>query len=311
VSGPLQSHVSARAAELRAEFDSARPFRHLVIDSFLDEEFCARLIREFPAFDPRQARNEFGEVGRKAVFPELSKLGPAYVRLDRLLRDPVFLNLISGITGISRLVYDPRYVGGGTHENLDGQDLDAHVDFNFHPSTGLHRRLNLILYLNAEWEEAWGGSLELHRNPWAPAEGEVRAISPKANRCVVFETTESSWHGFRRITLPPGHAHLSRRSVAVYYYTHGRVAAETAAPHGTVYVPRPLPDHLRPGHTLTDEDRHELDLLLARRDRQMQYLYEREKEYSAVLTGILRSPAYRLGRFLSWPLRRLRDRRRG
>ncbi|HZT33627.1 MAG TPA: 2OG-Fe(II) oxygenase [Bryobacteraceae bacterium] len=303
----VQSHVRQNVKTLRSEFASAEPFRHVLIDGFLDPPFCAALIAAFPAFDPRQARNELGETGRKAVVPDLAGLGPDFARFDRLLRDAAFLDLIGQITGIPRLLYDPRYIGGGTHENLDGQELDPHVDFNYQPGTRLHRRLNLILYLNPEWDESWGGSLELHRNPWLePDQDFVRIIPPVANRCVLFETTERSWHGFRRIALPPGKQHLSRRSVAVYYYTRERPPAETAPSHGTVYVPRPLPPHLRAGHTLSEADLYALQLLLARRDHQIQFLYEREKEYSSVLEGILRSPAFRLGRFLSWPLRRLR-----
>lgn len=303
----LQPHFREHVEDLHRQFHGAEPFRYLTLDGFLDPEFCRQLMSEFPAFDPARARNEIGEVGRKAVFADLGNLSPAYVRFDHLLRSREFLSWLERVTGIPGLLYDPQYIGGGTHENLDGQDLDAHVDFNYHPATGLHRRLNLILYLNPEWEESWGGSLELHRNPWlAPEEDTVRAVVPLANRAVLFETTERSWHGFRRIALPPEKKHLSRRSIAVYYYSKDRPPEETAPSHGTVYVPRPLPEYLREGRTLSAEDLHELELLLARRDRQIQFLYDREREYSDVLAGIMRSPAFRLGRFLSWPLRKLR-----
>src|SRR4051812_12636846 len=102
-----------------------------------------RLLAEFPSFDARKAVNELGEPGRKAVQSALADVGPAYRKFDELIRSPQFLELISRLTGIPRLLYDPEYVGGGTHENLDGQDLDLHVDFNYHPSRGFHRRLNL------------------------------------------------------------------------------------------------------------------------------------------------------------------------
>ncbi len=239
------------------------------------------------------------------MHPNLAQLGPSYVRFDQLLQTDEFLKFISAITSIPKLLYDPDYVGGGTHENRNGQDLDPHIDFNYHPGTRLHRRLNLILFLNSEWEQEWGGALELHRDPSLhPSQDEIAAIVPAFNRCVIFETTEHSWHGFRRIALPPEKEHISRRSIAVYFYTRERPATETEASHGTIYVQRPLPDHIQPGYSLTEHDLHEINVLLARRDTHIDYLYKRELEF----TRIAQSPSFRLARMLTWPLRKLRAR---
>lgn len=304
----IQPGILENADQLAREFQSARPFRHLVIDEFLLPDLSRHLLAEFPRFDQEHARNELGEVGRKAVFQNLPKLGPSYKRLDAMLRSREFLALVSRLTRIPGLLYDPDYVGGGTHENLDGQELDPHVDFNYHPKTQLHRRLNLIIFLNPEWREEWGGALELHVNPWLPLEQDsIKAVAPIANRCVIFETTENSWHGFRRIHLPAEKAGLSRRSIAVYYYTKERPAEEVADRHATIYVQRPLPEHFRPGHTLRPEDVGEVRDLLARRDMQIKFLYEREREFTAVIAGMTRSPFFRAYRALTWPARKCRD----
>ena len=300
----LSPAIPAQTEELRHQFVVAEPFRHIVVDSFLHPAYLDRLAAEFPAFNSASARNEFGEVGRKSVRQDLPALGGAYAEFDRLLQSPEFLQLIRQITGIPDLLYDPAYIGGGTHENLDGQDLDPHIDFNYHPQFKWHRRLNLILFLNHGWDQSWGGALELHLDPSLPAaENRIQTIDPVANRCVIFETTETSWHGFRRIDLPEGKKHLSRRSIAVYFYTRERPPEQTAAAHATIYVQRPLPGHIRPGHTLSEHDVEEIQTLLARRDKQIQFLYDREKEFHA---SIERSVSYRLGLLLTWPLRRLR-----
>ena len=302
----LHPLVRDRGPALREEFASAQPFRHIVIDNFLEPAFCERLIAEFPDFESQNAVNELGQVGRKAVVADIARLGGSYAELDRLIRSREFLGWVGQVASIDNLVYDPDYIGGGTHENLSGQDLDWHVDFNYHPRRPLHRRLNLIVFLNPEWREEWGGRLELCKDPWQPAaNGSGRQILPIANRCVLFETTESSWHGFSRIRLPEDRQELSRRSIAVYFYTKDRPAAEIASSHGTVYVPRPLPERIEPGYTLRPEDAEELEILVSRRDRQIQYLYEREMEFSKTLEGIYRSPSFRLGRALTWPLRKL------
>jgi hypothetical protein len=318
-------------AGIDRQFAAAQPFRHVVIDRFLDPAFCHELIDTFPAFAEHAAYNERGEVGGKAVVPNIASLGPAYQRFDELMKDPQFLSLMSRMTGIPGLLYDPAYIGGGTHDNQDGQELDVHVDFNYHPTTALHRRLNLILFLNPEWDEAWGGNLELLKEPFATG-NDVKTVVPLANRAVIFETTEASWHGFRRIVLPPGKA-ISRRSLAVYFYTTERPQQETAPAHSTVYYQRPLPAHIQA------EDVLELQILLNRRDTYLKFLYEREQDFSGQLAGrdwrigklqereqeLLReiaagqeylraidhSPSLRLGKAITWPARKLRSLTKG
>lgn len=303
----LSPQVTADIGKLRGDFANAQPFRHVVIDSFLRPEALDQLAVEFPAFDANHALNELGEVGGKAFRPDLPELGPAYAQFDRLLRAPEFLRLVSEITRIPSLLYDPSYAGGGTHENLPGQDLDPHIDFNYHPSQAWHRRLNLILFLNQTWDSSWGGCLDLHRDPWAADQDSVTSIVPRNNTCVLFETTENSWHGFRKIIAPPGSETLSRRSIAVYFYTHERPPQDTAPSHATIYVPRPLPDSITPGKVLNEADVAELQTLLERSNQQIRFLYEREQEYTGVLHSILQSPTFRAARVLGWPFRAIRN----
>jgi Rps23 Pro-64 3,4-dihydroxylase Tpa1-like proline 4-hydroxylase len=294
--------------ELRRAFTTADPFPHLTLDDFLEPGACQALMEQFPAFNPAQARGDSGAVGRKAAFPKMTELGPAYAAFDRWIQSSEFLDWLSRATGIPKLLYDPEYVGGGAHLNLEGQELDAHVDFNYHPRTQLHRRLNLILYLNPEWDEAWGGSLELHSDPRSPG-NRVELAPPLVNRCVIFETSERSWHGFPVIRLPEGKKHLARRSIAVYFYTKERPLAQTAPSHATFYIGRPMPEHVRPGYTMTEEDIQAIQVLLARRDGMIDLLYKREMEFSSQLSWyaqIRESRSFQFARWLTAPMRRLR-----
>lgn len=297
----LHPDVRSHVEDFAREFSAAQPFRHVVIDPFLDPEFCRELIAQFPPFEAGDARNERGEPAGKSVIGDISRLGPAYRRFDRLMRHGEFLSVMGCITGIPSLIYDEDYVGGGTHENRDGQELDSHVDFNFHPM-GWHRRLNLIVFLNPQWEEAWGGCLELLREPAADSGDARRIVLPLANRAVIFETTESSWHGFPVIRTPSGRG-ISRKSLAVYFYTHQRPAAEVAPSHGTYYYQRPLPRHLQAGYTLRDEDVAEIRKLFARRDDHIRFLYEREQEFSVLMESVNKWLAFRLARAMTWPAR--------
>ena len=274
--GLVDPRVREQASELARSFQSAQPFRHVVIDGFFDASFCAAISEQFPVFDEKAALNENRQVGGKAVQERVRALGPAYKQLDDLVQSEPFRALVSRISGIPDLQYDPHYFGGGTHENRQGQDLDPHIDFNYHPISRQHRRLNLIVYLNEEWEDEWGGSIQLHRDPYLePGQDEIVTVTPLMNRCVMFETTEHSWHGFERIDLPEDKRHLSRRSFALYFYTKDRPAEETATEHSTVYVERHLPEHIRAGEVLGEQDLEEIRRLIARRDQHLKRLYEK------------------------------------
>lgn len=278
----ISSRVTGQLAALRDQFRSARPFRHLVIDDFLAPAFADALLAQFPAFERGSARTEDGSIGNKATVERIRRLGPAYAELDDLVQSRAFLDTVGAITGIADLIYDPWYFGGGTHENRNGQDLDAHVDFNRHPVERWHRRLNLIVYLNPRWQDDWGGCLQLHADPRA-SDDDVIAIAPLFNRAVVFETTEWSWHSFPPIMLPPGEQALTRKSIALYFYSAERPAEELAGTHSTIYVDRPLPTHLVAGHVLTEPDVRTLQTLLHRRDAHNQRLYGELAELSKKL----------------------------
>jgi hypothetical protein len=278
----ISAHVLAQADACAERFARREPFRHVVIDDFFAADYAAELLASFPPFERGNARNENGELGNKSTVERIRALGPAYAALDDLVRSSELLELIGRITGIPELLYDPFYFGGGTHENRAGQDLDPHVDFNRHPIENWHRRLNLIVYLNREWDDAWGGSLELHSDPRSP-DDRVTLITPLYNRCVIFETTETSWHGFGRIDLPRDRAALSRKSIALYFYTRERPVEELADAHSTIYVDRPLPERFSAGLTLGQADVEELHTLFARRDQHNQRLYREITQLTAQL----------------------------
>ncbi|MEZ5460605.1 2OG-Fe(II) oxygenase [Dokdonella sp.] len=288
----LISSTAARQREdLARAFSVAEPFRHVVINGFLDPDFCARLAQDFPGFEERHALNEMGQVGGKAVRMDVRDISDAYRELDEFLQTSEFLDYVSTLTGIPDLLYDPDYVGGGTHENRHGQGLDPHVDFNYHPRTHWHRRLNLIVYLNDEWDAAWGGELELHSDPWDAASNRTTSVSPLMNKAVVFETTEASWHGFSSVRLPENRQNLSRKSFAIYLYTRTRPVEETAPPHATIYVPEMMPVDWRAGRELSESDLRALRNRFARLRTQLRYLYDREKHFGAQITALERALA--------------------
>lgn len=263
----LSPAVLENADAIRERFAAAAPFPHVVLDDFLQPDVALKLAEEFPPFEKGNFIGDDGKPGRKSTLARINGLGASYRALDAAIQSSDFLQFMSRVTGVEDLLYDPFYLGGGTHENVNGSALDPHIDFNYHPSERWHRRLNLLLYLNPQWAREWGGCLQLYADPRVDATPSVTVV-PAFNRCVIFETSERSWHGFDEIRLPSDARGVprSRKSIALYFYTSERPQAQTADRHSTVYQHRPLPPHLVAGHTLTARDVEALRALVAQRD---------------------------------------------
>ncbi len=277
------------AAKYQTSFQSATPFKHLVIENFFHPHFAKKMLTDFPLPpDMDSLRNEFGVKSKKHSCTAVRSLGDTYVELDDVLASAGFATFMSELTGIDDLLYDPEYVGGGTHNNFEGQGMYPHVDFNYHPTTGYHRRLNAIVYLNEEWEEEWGGALELHSNAWDGDNNEVTTILPKFGTCVLFETNEYSWHGFNKISLPAQKKDISRKSFAIYMYTKDRPQDEIYPKHATIYVQKNLESHIVPGHTLSESDVSGIKDNFRARNRYLQSLYGRETKFISTISTLQR-----------------------
>ena len=132
----------------------------------------------------------------------------------RIMNSAPFLESLSIALDIPKLIPDPYFTGGGLNVTVSGGLLDVHVDGNYHDATGLHRRVNAILYLNPGWQEGWGGEFGLYDSK---GENLVKKIAPLHNRFMAFDTNDLSYHGLPDpLNFPEGHA---RRSIILYYYT--------------------------------------------------------------------------------------------
>jgi hypothetical protein len=226
---PLRLNYDPRA--LSARYRNADPFPHIVLDGLFEEAVLDRVLAEFPR--PEETR------WMRFDSPTEKKLG--YYHEHSTISDTVraFLDALNGfemllfleaLTGIEGLIPDPYFGGGGLHQIEPGGFLKIHADFNVHPKLKLDRRANMLIYMNKDWREEWGGHLEL----WNADMTECRQrILPVFNRTVIFSTTDTSFHGHPHpLQSPPG---VTRRSVSLYYYTAGRPDEERSAAHDTIF----------------------------------------------------------------------------
>ena len=114
-----------------------------------------------------------------------------------------------------------------------GGFLDVHIDFARNPKLSLVRRVNVLVYLNQDWEDGWGGELELWRSL---DDGPVQRIAPIFNRMVVFSTPGAA-HGHPQPVAAP--AARSRVCFSAYYYTSPDQTGSPAGRHGVLFSERP------------------------------------------------------------------------
>lgn len=221
---------------LKREFDSSVPFRYLVIEGFLDPEFALEVARAYPGYEEALAQGlGFDSVNerQKVQVSDASKFSEPVAKLNDALASPEFMRDLHTITGIDGLLPDPSLAGAGMHLTTGHGRLDVHVDFNYSEETQTHRRLNILVYLNEDWDASWGGAVELWDQQVKTCH---KRLEPMLNRMVLFETSDISFHGVTPLTCPPDR---TRQSFATYYYTREAPAGWDGTRHSTIFRARP------------------------------------------------------------------------
>ena len=211
-------HLPALAEQHRDAYGRAHPFPHVVLDGLFPDALLDDVVSEFPEADAPWWQFD-SPLERKLASRDAAIMGPTTRALLAELNSAPVIDFLTSLTGITGLVPDPHFFGGGLHQIERGGFLKVHADFNLHPLTSLERRLNLIVYLNRDWPEEYGGALEL----WDATMTSCGArVLPLFNRTVVFSTERTSFHGHPDpLRCPPGRY---RRSLALYYYSLPDVA---------------------------------------------------------------------------------------
>ncbi len=206
------------------------PFPHIVIDDLFPDGVLEDVLREFPQGKDRSWRHFDNTNERKSGFDYRAPLQRSVRDFLYYLSSAETLEFLEKLTGIDGLIPDPYFGGAGPHQSFRDGYLKIHADFNWHPKLRLDRRINLLVYLNQDWKEEYGGHLEL----WDPEMSRCGAkILPLFNRTVVFNTTDVSFHGHPHPLACP--EDQSRKSISMYYYTNGRPDEERSAPHDTIF----------------------------------------------------------------------------
>jgi YD repeat-containing protein len=225
------------AKSLSDQYRDADPFPHIVLNNFIKEDVLKRVSTEFP--DLSKLKNTVIQYNNskeiKLAGKGMQVLSPAALELNTYLQSDLMMNWLNELTGIEEpLISDPYLSGGGYHEIKTGGLLKVHADFNKHPKLDLDRRLNLLIYLNEDWQDEWGGTLQLFEQDTAKA---IQTVYPRFNTAVLFTTTSYTYHGHPDPLKCP--EDRSRRSLAYYYFSTGRPQSEISNEgHSTLFKER-------------------------------------------------------------------------
>ena len=226
----MRFQLNADPAALREQYVNARPFPHIVMDNLFPNEILEEVLEDFPRPDEIAWRKFDNPTEKKLGYWHENPLRPRLQLFLYEMNSAPLLQFLERLTGIEGLISDPYYGGAGPHQIERGGFLKVHVDFNWHPLLKLDRRLNLLVYLNKDWKEEYGGHLELWNRDVSRCE---QKVLPVYNRTVVFSTTDFSYHGHPEpLACPEG---WTRKSVSFYYYSNGRPDSERSAPHDTIF----------------------------------------------------------------------------
>jgi 2OG-Fe(II) oxygenase superfamily len=230
--------LQAVAKKHRREYVNNSPYAHISFDNFFDPLFLKSVLAEFPDLEDVKRHISYNNPNElKLASVGAREFGPRTTELLNFVNSEPFLEFLQELTGIEEaLIPDPYFEGAGYHQIKQGGFLKIHSDFNKHVKTGLDRRMNLLVYLNEDWKEEYGGHFELWDKKMQAC---VQKILPSFNTIALFTTTDFSYHGHPNpLTCPDGR---SRKSLAIYYYSNGRPATEVdpaRKDHPALFLPR-------------------------------------------------------------------------
>lgn len=225
-------HWTALLATDAPAYQRNEPYPNIALDNFLTPPAAEAAMAAFPSVTDAGWIHYVHVNEKKHGLNKMELLPTPIQAVIREMNSPRFVAYLSQLTGIPNLLADDSLEGGGLHQSKRNGFLNVHADFTVHPHRrNWRRRVNLLIYLNKDWQPDYRGDLEL----WdRQMKGVVRKIAPIFNRCAIFNTDQDSYHGLPDPILCPDD--MTRKSIALYYFTE-----ETTAPtlRATNYQPRP------------------------------------------------------------------------
>lgn len=194
-------------------FKNSLPFEHIVFDDFFETNHVDNLIEFTKNIKKWRDTHVYGS--KKHIE---NRLVADYSEINGILKNTInffysdfVVDFVSSILGL-KIEKQQAWRGGGLQKSTNGAFLDIHLDNSWHPEIKCWSVANCIYYLSSDWDESFGGDLEL----WNKNEC-VKKISPIRNRCVFTINNDVSYHGYSNMMNLP--QDRFRQSLVLFYYS--------------------------------------------------------------------------------------------
>jgi Rps23 Pro-64 3,4-dihydroxylase Tpa1-like proline 4-hydroxylase len=200
----------------KSTFINSKPFKHIFLENLWNDLFLTQVSDEVANFNDWEGEKKFFGSQYKRYQSKWEKLPPQTYKLINFLNSPFFLKMLSFITNEKHLIPDPYLTGGGIHSTKENGFLKLHADFNWHKEMEVYRRINVLIYLNKNWNKDFGGQIELGIKKNNGSFEIFKSALPIFNRTLIFITDDHSFHGQPNPVKNTNNR--SRDSIATYYY---------------------------------------------------------------------------------------------
>lgn len=198
----------------KEKYSQNKPFPHIVLNDGWNKQLLDQCNKDIYKITEWDSEKEFYGATKKRVLADYDSFSESIKKIIFESQSMKFLEWLKSFTGEEVLLADPYMLGGGIHSIREGGFAKIHTDFNWHKKIKLHRKLNILIYLNENWNESWGGHLELWSKNMKKCE---LKIPPMINKTVIFHTDDDSPHGHPEPLRCP--KNILRNSIALYYYS--------------------------------------------------------------------------------------------
>ena len=182
------------------------PYPIWIADGFLKDEVLLDVKKSWTPIEASAWHRGYEKVGnrenllekRMRAISKLKKMPDVIQNLFRKIHSVEFTDYLSSVTGIEGLVVDETMRWSGMRTMLEGSHQLIHSDARKHPVNGLRKELSCLIYINEKdyVKSRDQGCLEI----WSDDMKErVHEIEPIDNRLVVFQNTDTSYHGVPKV----------------------------------------------------------------------------------------------------------------